>query len=328
MNERNDATDYYVQLIKKSLEASGQAVLIIDDLKNIEKNDKVLTISLKAFFYTWLRNPKQFIFHWFQGVTPEEARMLFSNKRFQRNIRWMYLSLFERFVLLFSKFNFFVSGAMLDHYKYKYKYKKNNFMVMPCYNQKLNMNAFYDEKYKEPTFVYAGSLSDWQCINETLQVFKEIQYKIPAAKMFLYTAEKEKAFFLIEKNQIKNIVVDYVEYSQLNDVLKNIKYGFLIRKDMVVNNVSTPTKMNGYLANGVIPIYSDFIFDFKLNLKGDFLISSKSHLDMIDKVIKFEENKICSDEVKSEYSLLFEKYYSDEKYIKEILKKFKKFEVI
>ncbi|MFW2044353.1 hypothetical protein ACG9ZE_22230, partial [Acinetobacter sp. ULE_I053] len=121
--------------------------------------------------------PKQFIFHWFQGVTPEEAKMLFSNKRFQGNIRWLYLSLFERFVLFFSKFNFFVSDAMLDHYKRKYNYRKNNFMIMPCYNQKLNINAFHDGKYKDPTFVYAGSLSDWQCINETLQVFKGIQYK-------------------------------------------------------------------------------------------------------------------------------------------------------
>lgn len=327
-NERNDATDYYVQLIKKSLEQNGQKVLIIEDLKKIEKSDKVLTISLKAFFFTWLRNPKQFIFHWFQGVTPEEARMLFFNKRFQKNIRWLYLSLFERFVLFFSKFNFFVSGAMLDHYKYKYKYKKNNFMIMPCYNQKLNERAFHDEKYKEPTFVYAGSLSDWQCINETLQVFKGIQCKIPAAKMFLYTAEKEKAFYLIEKNKINNIIVDYIEYSQLNDKLKNIKYGFLIREDVVVNNVSTPTKMNGYLANGIIPIYSDFIFDFNLNLKGRFLISSKSHLDMVDKVVNFEEKTICSDEIKSEYELFFETYYSDDKYLKEILKKFKKFEVI
>lgn len=327
-NERNDATDYYVQLIKKSLEENGQEVLIVDDIKKIKKTDKVLTITLKAFFYTWLRNPKQFIFHWFQGVSPEEAKMLFSKKFFQKNIRWMYLSFFESFVLLFSKFNFFVSNAMLEHYKSKYRYKKDNYMIMPCYNQRLNIDAFYDGKYKAPTFVYAGSLSDWQCINETLQVFKKIQYKIPAAKMFLYTSEKEKALFLIENNQVENVVVDYVEYSKLNDKLKSIKYGFLIRENVTVNNVSTPTKMNGYLANGVIPIYSDFILDFKLNLKSEFLISSENYLNMVDQVIAFEKLKILSNEIREEYEMLFTEYYSDEKYLNEITMKFKEYKVI
>ncbi len=327
-NERNDATDYYVQLIKKSLEENGQEVLIVDDIKKIKKTDKVLTITLKAFFYTWLRNPKQFIFHWFQGVSPEEAKMLFSKNFFQKNMRWMYLSFFESFVLLFSKFNFFVSNAMLEHYKSKYRYKKDNYMIMPCYNQRLNIDAFYDDKYKAPTFVYAGSLSDWQCINETLQVFKKIQYKIPAAKMFLYTSEKEKALFLIENNQVENVVVDYVEYSKLNDKLKSIKYGFLIRENVTVNNVSTPTKMNGYLANGVIPIYSDFILDFKLNLKSEFLISSENYLNMVDQVIAFEKLKILSNEIREEYEMLFTEYYSDEKYLNEITMKFKEYKVI
>ena len=62
-NERNDATEYYVNLIKDVIENNGEKVEIIDNLKNIDKSDKVFTISLKAFFYTWLKNPKQFIIH-------------------------------------------------------------------------------------------------------------------------------------------------------------------------------------------------------------------------------------------------------------------------
>ncbi|RZG46420.1 glycosyltransferase family protein [Acinetobacter wuhouensis] len=326
-NERNDATDYYVRLIKKSLENHDKEVLVVENLNDIKKDDKVLTISVKAFFYTWLRNPKQFIIHWFQGVTPEEAFLIFNNK-FQKKLRWVYLSFFEWFVLKFSKVNFFVSKAMLDHYRGKYNYNKFNYILMPCYNQKINNDAFVFEKYKEPTFVYAGSLSDWQCISETLDVFNEVQKEIPNSKMYLYTAEREKAVELIAQKSIENITVDYVPYDLLNERLKNIKYGFLLRNDILVNRVATPTKMNGYLANGVIPIYSDFIEDFKINLNSDYMISSDGHGDLPKLIVNFEKEVVCVDEIKKQYNCIFENYYSDEKYLKEISLIFAKYNVV
>lgn len=324
--ERNDATDYYVQMIRKGLEQQGHQVVIINDIKKIEKKDKVLTISLKAFFYTWLRNPRQFIIHWFQGVTPEEALLIYT-KSIQKRLRWFYLSFFEKFVLHFSKFNFFVSKAMFEHYKKKYNYNKVNYMLMPCYNQPINLQAFNDQKYIKPSFVYVGSLSDWQCIKETLQIFKQVQAVLPDAVMYLFTSEKEKAQNLIDLNNIVNIFIDYVPYAQLNEKLKNIKYGFLIRDNIVVNQVATPTKMNGYLANGVIPVYSNVIDDFKLNLNGSYLINSTCYQDMADKIIDFESNIIDANTVLHEYQGFFENYYSDQYYLDQMILKFKEFKV-
>ncbi|QPF32218.1 hypothetical protein H0S56_00430 [Acinetobacter lwoffii] len=326
-NERNDATDYYVSLIQKAIENHGYEVKVISEFREIEKDDKVLTISLKGFFFTWLRNPRQFIIHWFQGVTPEEALMLYKDS-FQKRIRWTYLSFFEKFVLHYSKFNFFVSEAMLRHYINKYRYNRNNYMIMPCYNQKINISGFNKDKYKYPTFVYAGSLSDWQCINETLIIFKNVQKVIANAKMYLYTAEKDKALKLIDNLKVPNVIIDYIPYSQLNRKLEKIKYGFLIREDVLVNNVSTPTKMNGYLANGVIPIFSNCIDDFNLNLIGDFLIKVDPKLDVHEYIIKFEDRKIYSDNVLKDFSQYFERYYNDDYYLNLILIKFSEFKVI
>lgn len=327
-NERNDATDYYVKIIKKTLINTGCSVEIIDRVNLINKADKVLTISLKAFFLVWLKNPRQFIIHWFQGVTPEEALMLFSSKKIEKNIRWMYLSFFEKFVLKFSKFNFFVSDAMFKHYKNKYNYSFENYMIMPCYNQYLNEFAFYDEKYKKPTFVYAGSLAKWQCIEETLEIFKKVNEKIPESEMYIFTSEGEKAKSLINKYQIKNVNVDYVSYSELNERIKDFKYGFLIREDVLVNRVATPTKMNGYLANGVIPIYSNIIEDFKVNLKGKYLIDVKSILDAVEKIILFELNDIKKSEILAEYKKYFDEYYFDNFYSSIMHVKFIQYKVI
>lgn len=326
-NEQNDATDYYVQLIKRVLIDKGNLVEIVNDVKFIDKNDKVLTISLKAFLFVWLKNPKQFIIHWFQGVTPEEAKLIHKNI-FQKNIRWLYLSFFEKFVLRYSKFNFFVSKAMYEHYKYKYQYLSDNFIIIPCYNQKLNKNAFASEKYEKPTFVYAGSLSDWQCIKETLYVFKRIQNVIADAQLFLYTSEKDKANELILLDNVKNVIVDYIPYEELNQKLEKIKYGFLIRDDILVNQVATPTKMNGYLANGLIPIYSDCINDFKVNLKSGFMISTNDYYEFPDLVIDFEKKKVDVDLIKQEYSNFFHSYYSDDNYIEKLHVVFLKFNVI
>ncbi|MCU4406437.1 glycosyltransferase family protein [Acinetobacter junii] len=326
-NERNDATDYYVQLIKKSLESNGGEVCIVQSIKDINKDDKVLTISLKAFVYTWLKNPKQFIFHWFQGVSPEEAMLIYSSK-ISKYFRWIYLSYFEKFVLNKSKFNFFVSESMRKHYEKKYNYNKLNFIAMPCYNQAINKEAFSDEKYKIASFVYAGSLSKWQCINETLQIFKQIEEKNSSAVMYLYTNEKNEAFKLIDKYKIKNIYVDYVPYEQLNDHLKKIKYGFLLREDNIINRVSTPTKMNGYLANGIVPILSNVIDDFNENLVGDYLITSDKSNELIDKILGFEKKEISAKAVYNEYQSFFEKYYSDSHYLVELSQKLKEFKVV
>ena len=117
--------------------------------------------------------------------------------------------------------------------------------------------------------MYAGSLSAWQNIDETLKIFKQIENIIPEATLTLLTEEKIKAQALIKQYDIQNAMVRYVSLNNLNEELLKHKYGFLLRKDIKVNNVSTPTKMNSYLSSGVIPIYSDAIKDFSkhINLK-------------------------------------------------------------
>ena len=104
--------------------------------------------------------------------------------------------------------------------------------------------------------------------------------------------------------------------------LLKYKYGFLLRRDNLVNNVATPTKMNSYLACGLIPIFTDAITDYKdqINLKDFSLrISSDLSIDEIaKKIIDFESSKKDYSDLDIEIKKIFDEYYNDNRYIKEI----------
>ena len=242
----NEATSYYIDIISRALLQQGEQVEKVFSLKLISPTDKVITIQSKAFFRVWLKNPKQYIINWYQGIVPEEAMCMFEDSLFKyaRKYLWRFL---EYFSLCKAKGNIFVSEAMWRHYQHIYGYDKSNYCIMPCFNQELDLRQFTAEKYATPSFVYAGSLSRWQCIDRTLLLFKDIHALFPQATLTLLTKEKEKAISLCHKYGVK-AEIKFVASSELQQVLGAYKYGFIVRDDIAVNNVATPTKMNSYMA--------------------------------------------------------------------------------
>ena len=313
-NDINEATSYYVDIIRKALEKQGEEVVYTSSLNNISFTDKVLTIQAKAFFYVWLRNRKQYIVNWYQGIVPEEAMCLFENSssKYVRKYVWTF---WEKLSLKYAAKTIFVSKAMLVHYQNKYGYDKNNYFIMPCFNQELVQDSFRNSKYQRPSFVYAGSLSRWQCIEKTLEIFKQIKEVIPQSTLTLLTKEKDKAKYLCEKYGI-NAEIKFVPSVQLQKTLQQYKYGFIVRDNIPVNNIATPTKMNSYMAAGVIPIYSDVIHDFNSvfsHLK--YVISFSTVEDCISRIVEMEANKIELKAILEEYNSIFQSYYSTNKYI-------------
>ena len=317
----NEATYYYVEIIRKALILSGEEVEYVSSLKQITPSDKVLTIQAKAFLLTWLRNPKQYLTIWFQGVVPEEAMCQFENSlsKYFRKALWEFL---ERFALKHAEKIFFVSETMLGHYKRKYGYAKKNHFIMPCFNQELDLSCFTVDKYKSPSFVYAGSMSRWQCIDETLLLYKKIKQQFPQAALTLLTKGQEYAKKLCEKYHV-TADIQFVPSSELQNKLKEYKYGFIVRDDITVNNVATPTKMNSYMAAGVIPVYSDVIGDFKSQFSDVlYTISFHSAQECLDKIVELEKSPVCIDKIKKEYIGIFSDYYSTDKYLELLSREF------
>ena len=314
----NDATRHYIDTINKAVSDIGYTFYFSESIKNIKFNDIILTIVPNNFLKALLLRPFSKTLFWSQGIEPEECWLRENNflKYYVKNI-------IEYVSLRFSGMQFLVSEAMQYHYKDKYGINFANFQIMPCYNlhhlQATNLNL---AKYDSPTFVYAGSLSAWQNIDETLQVYKHIENTIPEATLTLLTEEKIKAQALIKQYDIQNAKVRYVSLNNLNEELLKYKYGFLLRKDIKVNHVSTPTKMNSYLSSGVIPVYTDAIKDFlkhiNLNNFNLRLKSSDSVEEMANTIISFENNERDFTDLDSHIKNIFNDYFNDKKYIEQI----------
>jgi hypothetical protein len=321
----NDATSYYINLFKRASTELGHNFKISKNIFEIKNTDVIMTITTNHFIKGLLFKPFSKKVFWSQGIDPEESMMRENNL-----LKYYLKSLIEYIVLSLPSFKLFISRAMLNHYKQKYNFAEKNYMIMPCYNLNFNEHSKKSlKRYQSPSFVYAGSLSIWQNIEETLQIYKFIENKIHNATLTLLTEENEKAIYLIKKYDIKSANVKYVDLKNLNDELLKYKYGFLIRKDNLVNNVATPTKMNSYLACGLVPIFTDAITDFKdnINLNGFSLRmrSSSSIKEIAEKIINFEDLKTDFSDFDIEIKKVFNEYYNDNKYIEQIKVRLKEY---
>ena len=315
--EKNDATSYYIEILKTAITKLTDEVKEVTSIREIDKNDIVIVITVKTFFLVWNKNRKQEIYIWFQGILPEENLMMF--KGVKKYFKFTYNRILEKLALHYCKKVFFVSEAMNKHYKKVYGYKGDKHFIMPCFNQDLELSCFNDDKYRKPTFVYAGSLASWQCVDETLKLFKEIKDNIPDATITLLTKERDKAFKLAKQYGINELTVKYTLYTELKHEMSKYKYGFLLRKDTSVNNVATPTKMNSYMACGVIPVFSNVIGDFKDALKDvKYKIVVSPTENCIDAIKEIEKEKLNSTEILKEYKKIFTSYYSKEYYVENI----------
>lgn len=315
----NDATEFYVKIIRQAAEENGHTTKVVSSLKEINKNDVVVTIQAKAWLKAKLLKPGHRTINWYQGIPPEEMNFLIQNplKRYLWRKAW---TIFEKLALRFCDYNIFVSESMQKHFKEKYNYSKNNYFLMPCFNEELDESTICKEHYNIPSFVYAGGLQKWQCFNRTLDLFKKIQEAIPNAILTIFTSEIEKAKQEMAKRNIKG-EVKYVPYQKLKQEISKFKYGFLIREDNEVNRVATPTKMSSYLASGVIPVYSNVILDFDKNLSScKYILGSNNDSTLLLKIIKIEEQCISISELMKEYKKIFNSYYSRRFYINKLKK--------
>ena len=316
--DKKDVVERYVEIITKSISKLDLDFIYISNIYDIKKNDIVITTNIDDAIKVLLLKRARVI-NWYQGIRPEESFI-----RNKSTLRKIILDYIEKFVLNNSLINIFVSYGMKEYYHDKYSFDKSNYFIMPCFNTKINninKNKFNNENIN---FTYIGGLSKWQCIEETLKIYKEIENNNENVFLKFLTPDISEGKKLLEEYQIKNYEVKYVDNSLLSEELRNVKYGFLIRKEDPINYVSTPTKLSTYLSNGIIPITTKNIYDINklmqdkeykifIDLNEDIKTIAKKIIDA-DKNIKDEENMI------TEYNNIFNEYYNEDNYIKQLSK--------
>ncbi|MEZ6930042.1 hypothetical protein [Aeromonas sp. S16(2024)] len=307
----NEATSFYIDMLCEGI--SNKESKIVYKLSELKGCDAVLVIDVKSFLFVKSRYPSMKVITWYQGIVPEEGLMFLNNSK----IKFIYWSCFEFICLCFSFLNVFVSKAMHQHYVNKYKYKRLGGVVIPCFNKGIDHSiANQDRGF---SFVYAGSLHKWQCIERMLSIFSAVQKKEPIATLEFYTFSVHDAEELIKKYSLKNTNIKRVELKDVDKEISKSKYGFLIREDHIVNNVATPTKINTYLSVGTRPILTDVIFDFKEKIDKNLCVYVSLHdadEQIADLIIADYRIKINELSFASARKNVFANYYNRDGYIK------------
>lgn len=325
-SDLNEAVSYYISIMERALKNHFETVVRVHSIHEINSGDVVAMISHSCFLEVLKTNRKQKVVFWWQGVAPEEIIFGKKNPSFRARIKYLYLCCLEYLFLRYSSLNLFVSESMRKHYKNKYGYRKDNYVIMPCFNQKIVVDSFTcPNKYTHPSFVYAGGLQAWQCVDEALQLYALVKQRYPDASMTLLTKDEKQAQDLITKHHLLDVYIKFVPLESLNVELAHYKYGMLLRSNDPVNNVATPTKFNSYLAVGIIPIISRVIGDYgTITDKMKYAVCVKDEKDLLsalEQINCIEQQVLSPKDVLAEYKQIFNYYYNESHYIDSISKK-------
>lgn len=183
---------------------------------------------------------------------------------------------------------------------------------MPCFNEQYTESVYANKNYEKKVFSYVGSLAKWQCFEETVDLYKSIESKVSGTFFKVLTFNVDEAKEILKSKGIKNYSVACVPKERVFEELKDVTYGFIVRKDSVVNNVATPTKFSSYMSAGVIPIFSSCLKDFAVlsdKIKYAKKIGELSE-SVVDDIVRFVKQDINVSEIKKEYKSVFDTYYN------------------
>ena len=317
--ENATVTDFYTKIIGDALKSIGEKVIYAYEWNEITpvRRDIVIVITAPNAIKAYTKGLKYI--YWSQGVWPEESYM-----RHKSIIRLKACGAIEKFALKHAHFVFFVSESMKGFYEQKYHLDfTGKYYIMPCSNEVMHQDSFdTPKKYSGNVFCYAGGTSVWQCFEQTIALYKKIEIHSKDAKLLLLVKEKEYAEKLVSKYEIQNCEIDFVPVERLQERLRNVKFGFVIRKEDPVNYVATPTKALTYLANGIIPIYSSSLAGIDPILsRTDYKVRYENDENITD-ILSLMDGQIDKYRIKSDYMEIYNDTYCRDEHIKRIAKIF------
>lgn len=309
----NEATSFYIEMICDGL-ANGEKNIVYN-LSDLSGYDVVFVIDARSFVFVKLRHPRLKVVTWYQGVVPEEILMLSGSY-----IRYIYWCFLEFLSLRFSSLNIFISNAMKNHYENKYRHKISKSLVIPCFNKELAHDIVMNDSL---SFVYAGGLHKWQCIDRMLNIFSIIQAKEPNATLDFYTFNVAEAKKIVDSLNLNHVTLKTASLNEIDKLISKSKYGFIIRENHIVNNVATPTKLSTYLSVGTKPIITDVIFDFRMNVSRDVCVRvnwSDTDIEIAESIVSDHNNKDASGAFISARKELFKNYLNRSVYVDKLRK--------
>jgi hypothetical protein len=154
-----------------------------------------------------------------------------------------------------SDYKLAVSTALQRHYGLtpctiiRCNYDQANFNLEPSPQ---TPRFFPDRAAGELVLLYSGGLQEYQCISETVKVFRQWTARFGAKLIFL-TQDKKTAAALLSQSGAPagNYHVDSGSPENLRGYFHQADFAFILRHDNIVNRVASPVKIGEYLGCGV-----------------------------------------------------------------------------
>jgi glycosyltransferase involved in cell wall biosynthesis len=243
------------------------------------------------------------------------------------NQRYKKFSLFlEKFVINNSECIISVSEGLEEHWLKDFPDYAGKKAIVPCAvdlnyfplsarDRKKNREKFGIED-NQPIFLYAGSAKFYQRIDLVISLYKAIAESNKLARFLLIIpssdVEKVQELVKLQKSDlVEKIEIISTKHDDIHKLMQIADFGILIRDDILINNVASPTKFGEYLSMGLPVIASPYVYQVK-NAITDFNIgylitdiNVDSHFsDFINNVMTSRHtwSKKCSTYVKDHYS--------------------------
>lgn len=295
----------YLDVIREALTKSGYHCEFTKSLGGVSRKDLLVLPMGKDAFVCYLKGYRNIVL-WQQGATGAESYM-----RHHSKLRRAVLNFMDCFAMKKAKLILFVSSYMQRYYEKKARTSfRDKAYVMPCFNEVLDTSLLDQKDYTKKVFTYVGSLDLWQCFPETAAVYAQVEKRIPNTFFKVLTFQTQKAEEILRQYGVKNYSVACVSKEQVRSELADATYGFILRHDIDVNRVATPTKISSYLSAGVLPVYSACLDDFHRQAQGKAFAYALDPEGNIEDFLQYVNNGVDKDTVQQEIRDLFHTYYS------------------
>lgn len=206
------------------------------------------------------------------GVVPEEFRMhsdFYSAVLYEKE---------EQLAVNKAGLVIVVTDAMKSYLTQKFRDSLKadivSFPMFPTMPPTLNERPYIDGK---PVVVYAGGLHKWQQVSKMIDAMSKT---INICHHRFYCPQPDIFMSMLPHELKDKIDIQSKSHDELTSLYAECHYGFILRENIIVNNVACPTKLVEYLAMGILPIVDcEDIGDFKsLGMKyirlSDFLLGN------------------------------------------------------
>jgi len=230
-------------------------------------------------------------------------------------VQYLVWSTIEQCLLRHARLKLFVSKEMRCNLGDICQHGSRS-IIMPCYNSSLQPKAFNrPNRYCRLDLVYAGSMHRWQCVEDVLLTFKLLHVTQPQTTLTLFTREIDRAKTMCSTAGLTNVRIESVTPEKLLTALCAFSYGFILREHMDINEVSTPTKFNTYLAAGVIPVVTTatpaLVRMLEVSPYKVVVTQAKSHAEIAEALTALAETAPLIDRVQDSYTMVFARHFDD-----------------